>query len=289
MLGNSGESEDSEISLIDIFLFIKSSLQNISKSVVFTLLIGSGYYYYTPNLYEATVNIQMALVAGNAVESPTVLSEKVKLPLYFTQGTWNSCDFGEITDPRKLFAEKIKPTLNKSAPFIGLSVHAESPQKAKNCLTAVITDIQAKQAEIAEPILEQKKVQLQELHRKLKIAEETSKFFSPIRLPESFPDSQFASRALVFSTAISNAREIQDLRNAINDIEVSLFFPQTRPTYWVAPMYATEVDINKRPSLIFSICLMLGIFMGLAVTSIQRILPVLSKKIKDAQPINTQI
>lgn len=280
--------EDGEMSLIDVLLFIKSSLSNIWRSVAFTLLIGVAYYFHNADIYEATANIQMALVSGNAVESPTILLEKVKLPLYFSQATWNSCGANDETTPSNRIADKIKFTLNKTAPFINLTVRANSTQEAINCLNAAITEIRQKQAEIAIPILEQKKIQLKQLNEKLKFAEETSKIFSPIKFSESFPDSQFASRALVLSTTIANSREIKDLRGAIYDLQVSLLEPQTKPTYLTVPIYAPEVAVNKRPVLTLILFFALGIFVGSAVTCIQRVVPAFGKKLRDAHSINSQ-
>lgn len=274
---------EDEISLIDIALFIQSSYGSIVKSVVTTLVAGAGYYFYFPNNYEATANIQMAQVAGNSVESPSILLEKIKLPLYFSQPVWDACDTREDLTPSKKVAEKIKPLLNKSAPFIAFTVQAKSTQEAKECLTAVITEIQSKQAEIAKPILEQKKIQLEQLNEKLRLAEETSKVLAPTKLTENFPDSQFASRALILSTTLGNAREIKDLRNTINDIEVSLLEPHTKPTFLPTPIYAPEVATNKRPLFTVGICLVVGILIGLLITVIKRILPTLGKQLKDAK------
>jgi hypothetical protein len=279
------ENVEDEISLIDILLFLKSSINNIAISIIGCLVIGASYYLFVPKVYEATANIQMAQVASNSVESPSVLLAKIQLPLYFSQKAWEACGTNEQTTPSKKLAEKIKPVLNKSAPFIAFTVQGNSTQEAKECLNAVIADIQIKQAEIAKPILAQKKIQLEQLNEKLKLAEETSKVFAPTKLTENFPDSQFASRALILSTTLGNAREIKDLRNTINDIEVSLLEPHTKSTFLPTPMYAPEVATNKRPIFTIGICLMLGIFFGLLITGIARALPTLSKQLKNAKAI----
>ena len=78
-----GYSED-EISLIDILLFLQESIGNVIKSVLACVFLGGGYYFSTPKLYEASATIQMAMATGNPVETPTVLLEKIKLPLYFS-------------------------------------------------------------------------------------------------------------------------------------------------------------------------------------------------------------
>ena len=87
------------------------------------------------------------------------------------------------------------------------------------------------------------------------------------------------------STTLGNAREIKDLRNTINDIEVSLLEPYTKSTYLPVPMYAPEVATNKRPVFTLGICLMLGIFLGLLITGIKKVIPRLSQQLKDAKAI----
>ena len=179
--------------------------------------------------------------------------------------------------------------MNKSAPFIGFSVQAQSTQEAKECLQAVVADIAAKQAEIAKPILDQKKTQIAQLEEKLNLAVETSKILTPNKLGTSFPDTQFASRALVLATTLSNSREIKDLTNQINDAKVSLEEPQTKATALPTPMYAPELAVNKRPVFTLGISLMLGIFIGLLITGFTKILPSIRKHLSDAKepkPLN---
>jgi hypothetical protein len=275
-------SED-EISLTDILFFLQDSIGNVIKSVLACVILGGTYYFSTPKLFEASATIQMAMATGNPVESPTVLLEKIKLPLYFSQAAWTACDTQEDKTPSRKIAEKIKPVLNKSAPFIGFSVQAPSTQEAKECLQAVIFDIAAKQTELAKPILDQKRTQITQLEEKLLLAEEVAKSLSPNKLATNFPDAQFASRALILATTLSNTREIKDLTNQINDAKVSLEEPQTKPTSLPSPLYAPEVAVNKRPVFTLGISLMLGIFVGLLVTGFRKILPSIRKNMTEAK------
>ncbi len=275
-------SED-EISLTDILFFLQDSIGSVIKSVLACVILGGAYYFSTPKLFEASVTIQMAMATGNPVETPTVLLEKIKLPLYFSQAAWTACDTQEDKYPSRKIVEKIKPILNKSAPFIGLSVQAPSTQEAKECLQAVIFDIAAKQAELAKPILDQKRTQITQLEEKLQLAEEVAKSLSPNKLGTNFTDTQFASRALILATTLSNSREIKDLTNQINDAKVSLEEPQTKPTSMPTPMYAPEFAVNKRPVFTLGISLVLGIFIGLLVTGFRKILPSIRKHMAEAK------
>ena len=77
-------SED-EISLTDILFFLQDSIGSVILSVLACVILGGAYYFSTPKLFEASATIQMAMATGNPVETPTVLLEKIKLPLYFSQ------------------------------------------------------------------------------------------------------------------------------------------------------------------------------------------------------------
>ena len=84
-------AKDDEISLIEVLLFIKASGGNIVKSTLVCFLAGGAFYFSAPKKYEASATIEMAKVAGEPVEAPAVLLEKMKLPLYFSLATLQAC------------------------------------------------------------------------------------------------------------------------------------------------------------------------------------------------------
>mgnify|MGYP003346251564 CR=1 FL=1 len=152
--------EENEISLIDILLFLKASKRNVLLSSAACLLLGASYYFLVPNMYEAAATIQLASVAGELVEPPAVLVEKIKLPMFFSPVTMQTCGAEGDLGSQSKFAERLKPALNKSAPFISLAAQARSTKEAKACLEAVINEIQKSQNEIAKPLIEEKKQKL---------------------------------------------------------------------------------------------------------------------------------
>ena len=171
-------SADDEISLLDILQFFIDNRIFIGVVVALSGALGLGLGFWLPAQYEATMNIQMAMVANSPVEAPAQVVEKMKLPLYFSSATWTACDTDEDTTPSRTLAKKLNPLLNKNAPFIGLSYRAESPESAKNCLQAVLEDVRYKQALLADPIIKQKQVFLGTLKEKLEAAEAVAKFFA---------------------------------------------------------------------------------------------------------------
>ena len=150
-------AEDDEISLIDILIFLIASGGNIVKYTLVCLVLGGAYYFSVPKMYEATATIAMATVAGEPVEAPAVLLEKMKLPLYFAPATLQACGSDGQLNSQAKFVDKIKPTINKSAPLVSFATQAQSTQEAKACLSAVVAELNSNQAEIAKQLLDQKK------------------------------------------------------------------------------------------------------------------------------------
>lgn len=276
-------AEDDEISLIDILIFLIASGKNIVKSTLVCLALGGAYYFSVPKMYEATATITMATVAGDPVEAPAVLLEKMKLPLYFAPATLQACGSDGQLNSQAKFVDKIKPAINKSAPMVSFATQAQSTQEAKACLSAVIAEVNSNQAEIAKPLIDQKKQKLTQLSDQLKLAEDMAKNFPTTKSNNGSSDTQFSARTLVMSSTLANATEMNDLRKEINNLESSLIPPQTQPPYLAAPIYAPEVSTNKRPLFTLGLCLALGVFFGLLATGVMRMAPEIRRQIREAE------
>lgn len=275
-------AEDDEIILIDILIFLKASAINTSISILVCLGVGAAYYFSTPKLYEATATITMATVAGEPVEVPTLLLEKMKLPLYFAPATLKACGSdGELSSQAKFF-DKIKPTVNKSVPLVSFAVQAQSAQEAKECLVAVISEVSKNLDEIAKPQLEHKKQKLTQLSGQLKLAEDIAKIPLTTKANNNVSDTQFSTRtAMIAAAFLANATEMNDLRKQINILESSLIAPQTMPSTLAAPLYAPEVTSNKRPLFTLGLSLVYGVFLGLLVTGMKRLVPEIRRQIRE--------
>lgn len=111
-------SEDDEISLIEVLLFLKASGGNIVKSTLVCLLVGGTYYFSVPKMYEASAAIEMTKVAGEPVEAVAVLLEKMKLPLYFSNATLQACGLDGGGSTQVNFVKKIKTSINKTTQMV---------------------------------------------------------------------------------------------------------------------------------------------------------------------------
>ena len=277
------QAEEDEISLIDILLFLQASFSNVVKSLVVCLLAGGANYFSVPKMYEASATIEMATVAGVPVETPAVLLEKMKLPLYFSPETLQACGSDGGLSSQAKFADKIKPSINKIAPMVTFVTQAQSTQEAKACLNAVITEVSNNQDAIAKPMLMQIKQKIQLISEQLKLTEEIAKISLTPKGNSKTSEAQFASNTLYMSFGTTYVTKISDFRSQISTLESAMIAPQTRPVVLASSVYAPEVYVNKRPFITFLLCLALGVFVGLFLTGVMRVAPRIRLQMRKAE------
>ena len=275
------QAEEDEISFIDILLFLQASFSNVVKSLVVCLLAGGTYYFSAPKMYEATASIEMAKVAGEAVEAPAVSLEKMKLPLYFSQATIQACGSDGGLSSQAKFVDKIKPSINKSAPMMSFVTQAPTTHEAKACLNAVIAEVSNKQDAIMKPLLQQKKQSLQQMSEQLQIIEEIRKAFPELKDKSNVSDALLYARELFIQLRFTNAAEIYNVRTQISLLEIGLMAPQTHSVALASAVYAPEVSVNKRPLFTLGFCLALGVFLGLLVTAVLRAVPEIRRRMRE--------
>lgn len=261
---------EDEISLKDIIDFLIESWKSILVTGVLGVLGAITYITVTPNMYQATANIQMAKVAGTDVESPAILIEKLKMPMYYSQKTYSACNVMDEILPGEEIAKSLKPTLSKTAPIITFSYKEESPEAAQQCLESVLDDVRANQKLLAKPIFDAKSYQLVNLKQKLEAAEKTLKILPSKNSNFDFTDSKFSASTLLLATTLNKENEIKDLRTQVNDLEVSLTEPQTRETFLATPIYAPQQKVSPKRGIALIAGLMGGLFLGLVLVLGQR-------------------
>jgi hypothetical protein len=275
--------DDDKISVIDILLFLKASGGNVVKSTLVCLLVGGVYYFYAPKMYEASAVFGMATVAGEMVETPAVLLEKMKVPLYFSPATLQVCgsDGGLIS--RANFVNKIKPSLNMTTQFITIVAQSPSKEEAKACLDSVIAEITSYHDAIAEPLLRLKKQKLQQLSERLKFIEESSKAFLAIKNIKSVNEAMIVGKSYATILNIEKDIEVYDLRMQVSALESALTTPQTRSTSLFIPVYVKEAPTKMQPAFILGLSLVLGAFLGLLVTWVMRVVPEIRRQMREVK------
>jgi len=271
------------ITLYDAFLFLKSSGRNIVKSTLVCLLAGGTYIFSVPNMYEASATIEMAKVVGEAVETPVFLFEKIKLPMYFSSATLQACGLNGELSERVGFFNKIKPSINKSAPLVTFVTKAPSSQEAKACLSVVIAEITNKQDKISEHLLQQKKQKLQEMSEQLKLTEEFIKTFSTAKGYNNSSDEQFSVRTLYMSLKTANVDKAFELRSQISNLDYLLSATHTHSVLLTDLIYAPNEPVKKSRMSILGLCLVLGVFLGLFMTWMMRMASEIGRQMREAE------
>jgi len=250
MIDGNLNNSDEELSLLEVVVFFKENYKKILIGGFVGGILGIAYAFIVPPKYQATANIQVAKVASSDVETPNVLLEKLQMPMYYSQNSFVSCKVEDSIEHGNAISKSIKPALAKNAPIISISYKAENVEDAKKCLESVFNDIRVNENEIAKPILEQKKNQLANLKQKLESAEQITKVLSTKKPSFDFSDSKFYASMFLLATTLSKENEVKDLRTKINDLEIALTEPQTKEAYLTTPIYAPNVKVEPKKSLI---------------------------------------
>lgn len=250
MKNNDYEIVNDQISLLEIVDFFKESWKKILLGGVISGTLGAGYALITPSIYQATANIQGAKVANADVEAPATLIEKMKMPTYYSSNTFIECKVENSYEPGKAIANGLNPTLTKNASIITIRYKEKSAEDAKKCLESVLADIRKNQDEIATSILQTKKNQLANLKQKLETGEKLLKTLNSKKLDFDFSEPKFSASTLLLATTLSKENEVKDLSLQIRDLEMSLAEPQTKSASFIVPVYAPNLRIEPKRTLI---------------------------------------
>lgn len=254
-----------EISLKDIIDFLYESWKAIVLSGIVGGLFATGYAFVIPTVYQATANIQVARVANSDVEAPTILVEKLKMPMYYSQESYSACNVTSVIESGELIVKNLNPTLSKNAPIISLSYKAATLEDAQKCIESVLNDVRNNQNLLANQILENKKYKLMNLKKNLDTAERFIKNLPNKNIGIDYSDSNFSASTSLLTATLSKENELIYLRTQINDLEIQLSEPQTRGTFLVTPIYAKKQKISPQRSQILIGGVIAGIFLGLVL------------------------
>ena len=253
---------DEEVGLIEVIQSFINYRTWIAACALSTMLGGAVYILIKPVVYEAHASIQSAMVAGEVVEATTVLNEKIKLPLYFSTSTLQTCASDGKPDATGSLASLLKTKATKTSHFLYISVNLGSADQAKACLTAVLTDIQIQQGLLTKPLIQKQQAMLDTVTSKLNFAEEISKFLVNQNVEKQVNNKNFAAAAMMLSTSTSKEREIKELRSELMALETALSPAQTSPASLAAPIYAPATPSGISPWLVMVMAFLLGVVLG---------------------------
>ncbi len=257
------ESADDEISLADIADFLSSNAKALVAGAAAAVLIAGAYVGLAPARYKATVNVQMATVESEPIETPAILVEKLKLPLYFSQQSWRICGTDDELHPSRTLAKELNPAVNRNAPFVTLSFTGPSPEAASACLQAVVGEISAKQAEMSEPLIKLRQANLNSLKEKQAEAQAFLNLLPKVKSDMSISDAKFPAVSLLMATGLTKESEIRELQMEIGEAELKLTPPNTQGTTLAAPIYAPNAPAGPAAWIILLVAPVVGVMLAM--------------------------
>jgi LPS O-antigen subunit length determinant protein (WzzB/FepE family) len=257
---------DSEITLLDILVFLRQSYKLILLVGLIGIMASIGYLLITPKKYQASAQIQMAQI-GNAnknnnnninflginIEEPALLIARLSYPTSFTAEVTKGCGLGSEKDTQATLLKSVKLTLPKGvANVVDLRIIGTSPETTAICAQLVFNFIKASQALIIKPYIEEAKAKLLDNQERL----EKSK--------DLLVKADKAGMAMG-AAYLSTRDEIRFLLDEITALKNVISMNDDRATRLVTPIYASDDPITPKKHYILLVGLFGGLFLGLLI------------------------
>ncbi len=239
--------EDDEISLMDIYDFIRDGFKTIVAMSVLGLTVGVGVSFVLPEKFKASGSIESTKVAANAVDDLQGLAEKMRSPTYYSTQTLQACGLADKINPGDQLAKDLNPTVGRQSSFVSVSFEASTPAQASHCLQAVLDDVRLNQSTLARAsklrVQEQIRLALQQLERATELRDQqialdvqrlgvakqkldaAHRFISEFEnriVNFDFRNDQFSASSLLLATLQSKQNEAKDLQIQIDDLEMKV-------------------------------------------------------------------
>lgn len=254
---------DDEISLTDIIKFFKDHAKRLLFFIFIGGILGGVLGKISGPVYEGSILISPAQVAGNYVIDPKITLTKLNMNSYYSKETFLACNpsFYKDTEDKDIdydMSDIVKVNLSKDGSLINLSISNKSKDVIVNCLTKTENDIKLSQAAIATPLIEMKKNELQLAQNKLQLSEDFRQKLNDKQLKDlKTTELRFPIDLLYTNIILNNSAEIKVLLDQINKMATDLSSEQTKEAGKVLP-----INIEKKPFPSLKSGLLLGLFLG---------------------------
>ena len=248
-----------------------------------------GYLYgkLADPLYDGSVLVSPARVAGNLVVDPKITLTKLNMNSYFSKETFLACNPTFYKDKDKDIdydmSDIVKASITKDGNMIELNMQSSNKETIRTCLESTTSNIYSSQKTIADPLIESKKNELSILEEKLKLAEEFRAQLNDKQLKNLKTNEQrFSTDVLYANIVLINSSEIKTLLDSINKVRTELSSEQTKGAGKVLPINIERKSFPSPRSAMF-IGLFLGTITGLFASFIEKTMKLI-KKIKASTP-----
>jgi hypothetical protein len=253
---------DDEISIADIIKFFKKNGKTLIGFILFGGLLGALYGKFADPVYNGSVLVAPAKIAGNYIVEPKITLTKLNMNSYYPKEAFVACNPSFYKDKDKDIdydmSDIVKASVTKDGGLIELSMQSSNKQVIHECLDNILNAINISQKIILEPLIESKKIELALNEQKLKLAEEFHTQLNDKQLKNlKTTEARFANDVFYANIVLNNASEIKTLLDKLNTIKTELSSEQTKDAGKVLPI---NIERKSFPSL--KLGLLLGLFLG---------------------------
>lgn len=253
---------DDEISLLDIIQFFKTHFKRILFFIILGGILGYLYGKLAPPVYDGSILISPAKVAGVVVVDPKITLTKLSMNSYYSKETFLACNPMFYKDKDKEIdydmSDIVKNSITKDGNLIEIKMSHANKETIKACLENITANINASQKIIAGPLVESKKNELNLTETKLKLAEEFKQQLNSNQIKNLKTNEQRFSTDVLYTNIIFNsASEVKTLLDQINKLKTELSSEQTKDAGMVLP-----VSIERKSFPSTKLGLLLGLLLG---------------------------
>jgi hypothetical protein len=251
---------DDETSLLDIIQFFKANFKRILFFIILGGILGYLYGKLTPPVYNGSVLISSAKVAGVLVVDPKITLTKLRMNSFYSKETFLACNptFYKDKEIDYDMSDIVKISITKDGNLIEIKMSHSNKETIHACLENIAANINASQKIITDPLVESKKNELYLFETKLKLAEEFKQQLNGNQIKNLKTNEQrFSTDVLYANIIFNNASEVKTLLDQINRVKTELSSEQTNDAGKVLPV---SIERKNFPSL--KLGLLLGLFIG---------------------------
>lgn len=259
-------TDDDSIDPNELVSFLKGNFKLISICTLLGLLLSVTYLSITPSQYEATAQIEMAMLPDFTrsdstssregmpisnvrfmIEDPNTLVGRLFLPSSYDAETIKSCDLPEHPLKDELLARSVKAgVMRKVLNVAEFSIRHSSVELATKCATAIYMMIQRQQSKMVEEHIERATSAIANL--KVMISS----------LETELGRNTGAQNQQV--TYLAKREELLLLKNQVLALEMRI--KNSTPTRLLAPVFASQKAVFPKRLLTLALGLILGLIMG---------------------------
>ena len=254
-------SYDDETSLLDIIQFFKANFKRILFFIILGGILGYLYGKLADPVYDGSVLISPARVAGQLVADPKITLTKLNMNSYYSKEAFLACNprFYKDKDKDYGMSDIVKASITRDGNLIELKMESSNKETIHACLESIVSNIYTSQKTIADPLIESKKTELSLVETKLKLTEEFREQLNAKQIKNLKTTEQRFSTDMLYVNIIilNNASEIKTLLDQINKVRTELSSEQTKGAGKVLP-----INIERKSFPSPKLGLLLGLLLG---------------------------